>query len=109
MIEWAYMRNGWVSCKKAQQFFEQKKVAVPNITDARKEKIDADQAWEIFSKAEQVTIGKGKKSLVFAPGQGNKEAILKAAMGRSGNLRAPSLKIKGCLYIGFNDTIYDQI
>ncbi len=98
-----------MSCKKAQQFFEQKKVVITDKTDARKEKIDTDQAWAILSKAKQIHIGKGKKSLDFEPSQENKEEILKSAMGRTGNLRAPTLKIKGNLYIGFNDSLYDGV
>ncbi|MFH2093993.1 MAG: ArsC family (seleno)protein [Pseudomonadota bacterium] len=95
-----------MSCKKAQQFFEHKKIIIANKTDARKERIDADQAWVILSEGKQVYIGKGKKNLQFEPTQKNKEEILKAAMGPSGNLRAPTLKIKGNLYVGFNEALY---
>lgn len=108
-IDWAYMRNGWVSCKKAQQVFEQKKIIIADKIDARKEKIDSDQAWSILASARRIHIGKGKKIISFEPTPDNKEEILKAAMGRSGNLRAPTLKIKKDIYIGFNETLYDSI
>ena len=56
----------------------------------------------------QVLIGQGivdGSTLVkfITPWQ---EEILKAAMGRSGNLRAPTLKTKNAVYIGFNEEIY---
>ena len=98
-----------MSCKKAQAVFEQKNAVIDTRADARKEKIDADQAWEFLSKAARVHIGKGKKVVVFEPLPENREAILKAAMGRSGNLRAPALKVGDQIYIGFNDDLYGSL
>ncbi|MCG8636388.1 MAG: hypothetical protein MI863_21325 [Desulfobacterales bacterium] len=56
-----------------------------------------------------VLIGKGKKILEFSPDEENREEILKAAMGRSGNLRAPSVKLGGKLLIGYNDEMYKNL
>ncbi|MCK5916394.1 MAG: hypothetical protein KAG92_09670 [Deltaproteobacteria bacterium] len=53
-------------------------------------------------KAKTVTIAKGKKQLDFTPVPENRDEILKAAMGPSGNLRAPTLKIGDHLLVGFN-------
>ena len=58
---------------------------------------------------EQVFVGKGKKVLAFQPGEGNREDILKSAMGRSGNLRAPTLKTGGKVFIGYNEEIYSHL
>jgi len=38
-----------------------------------------------------------------------KEEILKAAMGRSGTLRAPAVRKNDVVYIGYNENIYDMI
>lgn len=84
-------------------------ILIDTRTDARKEKIDTDQAWNILSQAGTVHIGKGKKTLVYSPCDENKEEILKAAMGRTGNLRAPSIKKKDAVFIGFNDSIYNTL
>ena len=108
-IEWAYMRNGWASCKKAQKFFEQKKGTIETRINAGKEKIDRKHAWEILSNKETICIGKGKKTLLFKPAPEAKEQILTAVMGRSGNLRALTLIIGSDVFIGYNDTIYDSI
>ena len=54
-------------------------------------------------------IGKGKKVLTLTPTPGNREEILKAAMGRSGNLRAPALVRGDTIYIGFNEEIYSGL
>ena len=76
------------------------------MADARKEKIDADTAWEMITNAKTVRIGKGKKVLEFAPNDDNREEILKAAMGRTGNLRAPTIRTGDQLMIGYNDEMY---
>ena len=79
------------------------------VADARKEKIDHDRAWEMIMEQERVYIGKGKKVLDLQPGDDNKEEILKAAMGRSGNLRAPALTSGSRMFIGYNEAIYDYL
>ncbi len=76
--------------------------------DARKEKIGADAAWEMFGEYETIRVGKGKKYVEFAPVEKNKEALLKAALGRTGNLRAPTLKMGDRLIVGFNVDMYDR-
>ena len=45
----------------------------------------------------------------FAPDEENREEILKAAMGRSGNLRAPTIRIGDRLLIGYNDDMYGAL
>jgi len=47
--------------------------------------------------------------LSFEPDEINREEILKAALGRTGNLRAPTLKTKNAVFVGFNDNIYSKL
>ena len=77
--------------------------------DARKEKINSDQAWEILLTCRLVHIAKGKSILSFEPDNSNKDEILKAAIGRSWTLRAPTVRKRDVLWIGFNDGIYSSI
>lgn len=53
-------------------------------------------------------IGKGKKYQEFQPVAPNKDAVIKAATGRTGNLRAPALAIGDKLVIGFNADMYEK-
>ena len=76
------------------------------MTDARKERIDTDAAWEILSSRSRILTARGKKVTEWSPSKVNKEALLKAAMGPSGNLRAPTLKLKECIIVGFNEACY---
>ena len=55
-----------------------------------------------------IYIAKGKKILALDPESANREEILKSAMGRSGNLRAPTLKVGKKVLVGFNDTLYPE-
>ena len=107
-IDWAYLRKGWTSCKKAQEFLENHNLEISETVDARKEKIDAEKAWEILSQATGITLAKGKKELHFIPDDKNRVEILKTAMGPSGNLRAPTLKIGNRFLVGFNIGLYQS-
>jgi hypothetical protein len=89
-------------------YFEQNGMTITDISDARNEKIDLEKAWELIRTQGRVYIGKGKKVWSFAPKETNREEILKMAMGRSGNLRAPSIKTDAGFFIGYNDQIYEN-
>ena len=54
-------------------------------------------------------MAKGKKIVIFTLDETNREEILSAVMGRSGNLRAPTLKIGNLSLVGFNDEMYGEV
>ena len=76
--------------------------------DARKERIDADAAWALLQAADTITTAKGKKIKNWNPRIDDKAIILKHAMGPSGNLRAPTFRIKNKFIIGFNPDLYRE-
>ena len=80
-----------------------------NRTDARKEKLEADAVWELLGSAEQVVVAKGKSIETFQPDEAHQESIIKAVLGRSGSLRAPTIRIGEVFYVGFNETLYTEI
>ena len=106
-IDWAYLRKGWASCKKAQEFLEQKQIAIGEILDARKNRIEVHRAWDIIKGAKAISVAKGKKVVNFSQVADEKEAVLKGVMGPSGNLRAPTLQIKDQFVVGFNPELYE--
>jgi len=87
-------------------YFEQKGLTPKDIVDAKKEKIDSQMAWELLQTRKTVHIGKGKRVLSLDTDAAHKQEILAAAMGRSGNLRAPAIKTNRAFFIGYNDEIY---
>ncbi len=78
-------------------------------TDAGKEKFDSGAVWERLETAESVHVAKGKRVDVFDPTDSSPDDILAAVMGRSGNLRAPTLKVGDTFFVGFNAPLYEAI
>lgn len=76
--------------------------------DARKVALGEEAAWQLLSQAAEILVAKGKKVQSFNPQVDAKETILAAALGRSGTLRAPTLRIGERLYIGFGEGLYSQ-
>ena len=107
-IDWAYLRKGWKSCKNSQEVLENHQVAINEVVDARKERIDAGKAWDLIHNVKNITTAKGKKVQRWEPGVDDKTTILKHVMGPSGNLRAPAYRIADEFVIGFNPEFYDK-
>jgi hypothetical protein len=84
-------------------------VSTKEIVDARKTRIDEDEAWALLKTASSVTVAKGKKVQRFAEVVNQKEALLQQAMGPSGNLRAPTYRVKDQFIIGFNAELYEGL
>lgn len=82
---------------------------IDEIVDARKHVIQADGAWEMFRDMETLHVGRGKKTSVYTPSAESKEEILKASLGRTGNLRAPALRVGNLLYVGYNEAMYEEL
>ena len=76
---------------------------------ANKEKIDESSAWELIHGASRVYVAKGNKIEVFTPGQTDRSIILMASLGRSGNLRAPTLQIGQIFCVGYSQELYQTI
>lgn len=77
--------------------------------NARKEKIDPEAAWALLSQAERVHIVNGRRLSHFTPTPDQKEAILQQAIGRSGSLRAPALRVNNQVIIGYDEALYRQL
>lgn len=83
-------------------------IACETVTDARKASLAEEEAWQVLSAAREIIVAKGKKRLVFDPRRDSRETILKETLGRSGTLRAPTLRIGDRLLVGYNDELYAQ-
>ena len=108
-INWGYFRNGWTSCKRAQEVLDARNISVENIVIANKEKIDSKAAWELLQSASLIRTGKGKKTNVWNPSIDQKEEILRDVIGPSGNLRAPAWKLGNEYIVGFNPELYKEM
>jgi len=77
--------------------------------NARKQRIGAEEAWQMLAQAKEVYVVNGRKIQHWQPDESNKEAILAKAIGRSGNLRAPTIKIGDATIVGFNEALYEEM
>ena len=77
--------------------------------DARKNRLDASQAWDIVGRCSVLSVAKGKKIVEISEVADNQDEVLKKIMGPSGNLRAPTLKVGNKYVVGFNLELYESI
>lgn len=84
------------------------RIPCTEIADARKASLAEEEAWQVLAAAREIIVAKGKKRLVFDPRRDSRETILKETLGRSGTLRAPTLRIGDRLLVGYNDELYAQ-
>ncbi len=87
---------------------ERNNLSPAQIVDARKEPLAGEEAWQLLASAREIVVAKGKNALVFDPKAAGKDEILGQALGRTGNLRAPTLRLGDRLLVGFNDSLYSQ-
>ncbi len=92
----------------AREFLENRKINVITEVDARKEKIDVKGAWQLLKDASRVYVGMRGNFSLLSPGVHSREEIMSQAMGRSGNLRAPALKVGDIYLIGFAEEMYNS-
>jgi len=97
-----------VSCKKAQEFLDAENAEFVAVVDARKVKIGNETAWDRLKGFKHIIIGKGKKIIEIEPCEKNKDDVLKNALGRTGNLRAPAIDMGDRIIVGFNDQMYND-
>lgn len=84
-------------------------MVVTEEVDAKKEVITSENVWVMLSAADTVYVASGKKTLEFTPDSKNKDELIKRATGRTGNLRAPTLRRGQSLYVGFNEELYQTL
>lgn len=77
--------------------------------DAKKEALQAEVLWERLQRAEKIFVGKGQKIQVYVPGLAVKEDLMHDVLGRSGTLRAPTLQVGNNYYVGYNETMYEEL
>ena len=80
------------------------------VQNASKDKLGAKESLALAHAASTLVVARGKKVLTFkmkseAP---EDDELLKLMLGRSGTLRAPTLRRGKTLLVGFNSEAYDK-
>ncbi len=96
-----------MSCNKALGVLEEKNIFIEKEVNASKETISGDDIWDLVKKSEKIVVASGKKIIEFSLNDDRNDILAKIA-GRTGNLRAPTLKIGSSFYIGFNEELYKE-
>ena len=80
------------------------------MVDARKERIGPREALKLIQGSSKLIVSKGKRVLTFQPGKQplDEDEVLKAVIGPSGNLRAPTIRKGRTLLVGFNAEAFDK-
>ena len=91
-----------------QEFLDTHSVEVESRTDARKERMDAEAVWALMGSAKQIVVAKGQRVETFVPSEDAQEPILKAVLGRSGSLRAPTVQSGDVFFVGYNAALYEN-
>ena len=90
-----------------QAVLDTKNLQPESRTDARKEKMEAAAVWKLMGGAERIVVAKGRRVETFVPTEDPQESILKAVLGRSGSLRAPTVRTGDVFLVGYNATLYE--
>ena len=92
-----------------QEFLDTRNLQAENRTDARKDKLEAAAVWDLMGNAKQIIVAKGRRVETFVPTEDTQESILKAVMGRSGSLRAPTIQSGNVFFVGFSEALYETV
>src|SRR5262245_48130629 len=103
-IDWYYHRLGCTTCRRTDEFLDDKKIGVVERINARKERLGPKEALKLVRTARRLSVAKGKKvvHVDFAKEDPGDEALKSLIIGPSGNLRAPTLRVGDRMFIGFN-------
>lgn len=80
---------------------------IEKTVEAGKEKIEAEKAWDLLKDASVINAAKGKKNLELKPER--RDEVMAAAIGPSGNLRAPTIRIGKEYFIGHSPELYEKL
>ena len=79
-------------------------------TENARAKLGADDALALARAASTVHVARGKKIVSFEmKDEPSDDELLAVMLGRSGTLRAPTLRRGKTLLVGFNSDLYERL
>jgi arsenate reductase-like glutaredoxin family protein len=100
-----------MTCERAREFLAQEHVVVTEMVDAKKTRLGPEQALALARQASTIHSARGQKVTVFdrTTASPTDAELLKALLGPSGALRAPTIRLGTTLVVGFNEDLYRQV
>ena len=74
-------------------------------------KLGPEAALKMAAEASKVVVVRGKRAVVFSMTSDppDRKTLLSHLLGRTGNLRAPALRVGGTLLVGFHEEAYREV
>ena len=94
-----------------KDFLAKHKIEISIVDDARKKILKEKDVQKLIQTARHLYAVRGKKSIHFdlKKEKPDKESISSAILGRTGNLRAPTIITGKKIIVGFNRDIYLEV
>ena len=111
-----------MSCKRTQEFLAARNIPDGEIQNANRAPIQGDEALALLDGVSELLVAKGRKVERFDLASSRPDdATLSGAMvgkytsltdlllGRSGKLRAPTMRVGDRLVVGYNQELLEQV
>jgi arsenate reductase-like glutaredoxin family protein len=110
-VDWSYHRKNCASCAKTAEFLSEHSIPIVKQVDARKTELVEADALQLIRDVTQLYVTRGTKVVHFdlTAERPDDAALLQMLIGRSGKLRAPTVKIGQTVIVGFDQSTYRQI
>jgi len=72
-------------------------------------KLQATDAVAILESASLLIVSMGRKVSEFSGDSLSSDDAVKAMLGRTGNLRAPTARVGATVLVGFNEDVYSRV
>lgn len=103
-----------MSCKRAEEFLRQRDIEAAEVRSATRNPVLREQVPALLEDIREVVVARGRRYDRFdlsAPGAsaeaaerivGSSKSLVDLLLGRSGKLRAPTMRVGQTLLVGFN-------
>jgi arsenate reductase-like glutaredoxin family protein len=100
-----------MTCANTQGFLAKHKVTVGTQADAKKATIKGDAALSVLKDVDELYVAKGKRvvHVDLRREKPPRAELLGLLLGPTGNLRAPTLRKKRTLIVGFDEATYKDL
>lgn len=92
-------------------YLEKNKVDIKQAESTKDRAYKAADVHDLLDSVSELFVARGKKLVHFnlKKDKPEKEEVEKLILGRTGNLRAPSLRRGRKLIVGYNEEAYDKV
>ena len=109
-----------MSCKRAQEFLARRGIADGEVQNANRQPIQGDEALTLLEGVRELLVAKGRKVQRFDLAEGRPDdgaltgamvgsytSLTDLLLGRSGKLRAPTMRVGNRLLVGYNQEMLE--